>query len=512
MQAKANRPISRRIISGLDLLSVKEMSRADGLAVAAGISSLELMENAGRAVAEEVVRRWPQAERVAVLCGPGNNGGDGYVAARRLRDHGYVVRVGSLVAADALEGDAAEMARRWTGDVMAATAGDWRDADVVVDALFGAGLSRNLAGDAARVVNALRASGLPVVAVDVPSGIHGDTGAIMGAAVRAVATVTFFRLKPGHLLLPGRRHCGEVALAQIGIPDGVLEEIDPRAWRNAPALWLEHFPWPAIEGHKYDRGHAVVVSGPAERTGAARLGAQGALRIGAGVVTVASSEKALPVNAAHLTAIMLARAEGAAGLSELLSDKRKNSVLIGPGAGIGARTRDEVQAVLRSGAAATLDADALTSFEEQPEELFAALRSREGLAAMTPHHGEFERLFPDLVALPKLERTRAAARRATAVVALKGPDTVVASPDGRAAIADNGPAWLATAGSGDVLAGFVAGLLAQTMPVFEAACAAVWLHGAAASEFGPGLIAEDLPEALPALLRRLKIEAGQSSP
>jgi ADP-dependent NAD(P)H-hydrate dehydratase / NAD(P)H-hydrate epimerase len=510
-----------------DVLTAAEMARADAAAVTYGVPGLTLMENAGRAVAEAAAElAGPPGATVAVACGPGNNGGDGLVAARLLREKGYRVRVGLLGGRDRLKGDAAEMARRWGADIAALTPALVADADVIVDALFGAGLSRPLEGVAADVVAAINASGKPVVAVDVPSGLDGTTGTVAGPVVQATRTVTFFRLKPGHLLLPGRTLCGEVRLADIGIPAHVLADIAPRTFANGPSLWGASYPWPRLEGHKYTRGHVVVVSGPAEQTGAARLGARGALRVGAGLVTLVGPPTATAINATHLTAIMVKAVGSDGALTEFLSDVRRNAVLIGPGAGVGGGTAATVQTVLAAPAAAVLDADALTSFAPgagnqpvraagfgfvvrgaepgpAPEGLFAAIKARQAPVVLTPHEGEFGRLFGDQAGC-KLDRARRAAAASGAVVILKGPDTVIAAPDGRAAINANAPPWLATAGAGDVLAGFVTGLLAQQMPAFEAACAAAWLHGECATAFGPGLIAEDLPETLPQVLKGLR--------
>ena len=488
----------------LELLTAEEMGRADALAIAGGVAGATLMENAGRAVAEEVARRFPDAGTVAVLCGPGNNGGDGFVAARHLRERGYKVRLGFDGDEARLPEDASAMARRYTGTREQLGDGLLAGADVVVDALFGAGLARPLEGKLARLIDSVNASSLPVIAIDVPSGIDGTTGEVRGTAIRATATVTFFRRKPGHLLLPGRLYCGAVRLADIGIPASVLSEIAPKTFANEPALWRGAFPWPGLESHKYARGHAIVVSGPVDSTGAARLGARGALRLGAGLVTVASPRDALQVNAAALTAIMVREAGDARGLEALLTDRRKNAVLVGPGAGVGDRVKAMVLAALHADAAVVLDADALTSFAGDPGALFAAIAAHAGPVVLTPHDGEFSRLFPDLAAtLPKLERARTGAARAGAILVLKGADTVVAAPDGTASINATTSPFLATAGSGDVLAGMILGLLAQAMPAFEAASAAVWLHGAAAIDFGPGLIAEDLPEILPKVLQDL---------
>ena len=487
----------------LELLTADEMARADRLTIEGGVKGATLMENAGRAVADEVGRRFPDVGTVAILCGPGNNGGDGFVAARHLKDRGYEVRLGFNGDPARLPEDAAAMAKRWDGARETLRPDLLVRAEVVVDALFGAGLARPIEGELAALIDRVNASGLPVVAVDVPSGIDGTTGKVRGTAICAIATVTFFRLKPGHLLLPGRSHCGEVSVADIGIPDSVLATIAPKTFANEPALWLADFPWPKPEGHKYARGHAVVVSGPLYSTGAARLGARGALRVGAGLVTVASPRDALAVNASALTAIMVREAEDARGLASLLGDERKNAVLIGPGVGVGERIKAMVLTALASKAAVVLDADAITAFADDPAALFAAIKSRRAQVVMTPHDGEFARLFSDIDAVSKLERTRAAAARSGAILLLKGADTVVASPDVTASINAMTSPWLATAGSGDVLGGMVAGLLAQGMSGFRAASAAVWLHGAAARTFGPGLIAEDLPEMLPAVLRDL---------
>ena len=487
----------------LELLTAEEMGRADRLTIQDGIKGAVLMENAGRAVADEVSRRFPDAETVMVLCGPGNNGGDGFVAARHLRERGYKVRLGFNGDPTRLPTDAAAMAKLWSEGRVKLSADLLAGSDVVVDALFGAGLARPIEGAFAELIDDVNASGLPVVAIDVPSGIDGTTGEVRGTAIEAVSTVTFFRLKPGHLLLPGRLHCGEVKLAQIGIPDSLLTTIAPKAFANEPLLWLSNFPWPKPAGHKYARGHAVVVSGPAYSTGAARLGARGALRVGAGLVTVASPRDAIKVNAAQLTAIMVREANDARALANLLADERKNAVLIGPGILVGERTKELVFAALASNAAVVLDADAITSFSDDAKRLFAAIRSRKAPVIMTPHDGEFARLFGDIRAASKLERAREAAARSGAVILLKGSDTVVAAPDAIASVNATTSQWLATAGSGDVLGGMVAGLLAQRMTAFQAASAAVWLHGSAAKAFGPGLIAEDIPEMLPGVLRDL---------
>ncbi len=511
------------------LLTPAEMGQADRLTIDGGIAGIDLMTSAGRAVADTACRMVRHEATVLVLAGPGNNGGDGFVAARFLRQRGY--RVAVLLLGERVSGDAAlALERMEAGGVRAesldeqALAAALSGAGLVVDALFGAGLDRPLSGLAETVVRRLGDSGVPVLAVDLPSGVNGASGQVMGCALKATRTITFFRLKPGHLLLPGRLLCGPVECVDIGIPEDVLATIGAQTFRNGPGLWAQAHRPPQPEGHKYGRGHAVVVSGPALSTGAARLAAGAALRAGAGLVTVATPPSAALVNAMHLTAVMIRSFKGAEGLVELLRDPRLNAVAIGPGAGVGEKTRALVEACLSTPGAAprsvVLDADALTVFADDPAALFAVLAAHAGATdggdgssgvVLTPHDGEFARLFPDLVAAQvpsKLERARRAAQRSGAVVILKGADTVIAAPDGRAAINDNAPPWLATAGSGDVLAGIVTGLLAQGMPAFEAAAMAVWLHGAAGTACGVAMTAEDLEPALRGVIADLPRDEG----
>jgi hydroxyethylthiazole kinase-like uncharacterized protein yjeF len=477
------------------VLSIEQMSAADAGAAAAGVSGQALMENAGRSVADAIMARFAAAPLI-VLCGPGNNGGDGFVVARRLAQAGWAVRVALLGERERLKGDAAGAARGWQGAVVPVSPTVLAGAGLVVDALFGAGLTRPLEGPARDTIGALRQSRLPVVAVDLPSGLHGDTGEILGDAAPAKLTVTFHRLKIGHLLLPGRTLLGEVVIGDIGIPNEVDRSLDIQLWANTPLLWRAHLPRRTPSSHKYSQGHALVLGGGRSSSGAARLAARAALRAGAGAVTVLCPEEALPIYAAQLTAVMVAPFEDDAAFGQQLVDPRRTALLLGPGAGIGEPLQRRVRLALASGKVCILDADALTSFAEQPEQLFGQIR---GPCLFTPHEGEFARVFR--LEGDKLTRARQAARQSGAIMLIKGADTVVASPDGRAAIQPDAPSSLATAGSGDVLAGTALGLAAQGMPLFEAAAAAVWLHAAAAATCGAGLIAEDLSEALPAVLR-----------
>ncbi|MCR4267623.1 NAD(P)H-hydrate dehydratase [Nitratireductor sp. ZSWI3] len=494
----------------LEILTPEEMGAMDRRAVQAGpFDGYRLMRNAGAAATAEILPRFTEAAGFDVLCGPGNNGGDGYVVARLLAERGLDVRL-FATAAPRAGSDAARAADECPLAARALEAFRPRPNRPVVDALFGAGLSKAVSGAEAQAIGRVDAAGAPVIAIDLPSGVSGWNGAVLGAAFEALLTITFFRKKPGHLLYPGRALCGETVLAEIGIADALLTDAGVTLWENGPALWRGAFPDPAPDAHKYSRGHAAVFSGGPGATGAARLAARGAARIGAGAVTLLTPASALLVNAAHLTAIMLRRVDTVDDVATFLAERRPSAAVLGPGFGVGETTRAFGLSLLQHGGSGlkgvVFDADAITSFAAQPDALFAAARA-EGApsAVLTPHEGEFGRLFADLAASgpSKVERARTAAARAGAVVVLKGADTVVAAPDGRAVINTNATPFLATAGSGDVLSGIIAGLMAQAMPAFEAAAAGVWLHGEAGRRFGAGLIAEDLPELLPELLDEL---------
>ncbi len=476
------------------LLSVAQMGEADRLTIAAGLSGSQLMQNAGDAVAREIERRW-SPRRVAVLCGPGNNGGDGFVVACALREAGWPVTVALLGDLERLPGDARHHAGRWNDATLRVSPTAIEGAELVVDALFGSGLNRALDAAVIATLRAARDRGAPVIAIDVPSGVNGDSGAALGA-VGAACTVTFARKKPGHVLLPGRELCGDLVVADIGLSAAALESLKADTWENQPGLWVSQLAQPQLSANKYSRGHALVYGGY-PMTGAARMAARAAARIGAGLTTIAVPKSAVPVYAAAVTSIMLQPLENTEDLGHLLSDPRYSACLIGPGAGVNETTRRHAFEMLRSGRAVVLDADAISVFQQEPGELFGAI----GVAVLTPHEGEFRRLFS--VTGDKLTRARVAARESGAVIVLKGADTVIAAPDGRAIINGNAPPTLATAGSGDVLGGLILGLLAQGMDAFLAAAAAVWIHGSAAARFGPGLLAEDLPDLVPAVLRSL---------
>ena len=472
--------------SGREILTVAQMTAADRAAIGAGAAGGLLMERAGAGVAQTILARWTR-RRVTVLCGPGNNGGDGYVIARTLAQAGWPVRTASMARAH-LGGDAAVAAGSWTGPDGPLNVSAIEDAELIVDALFGAGLARPLAGEARAVLEAAERAGVPIVAVDLPSGLPGDAPGPLDYAPRCALTVTFHRKKPAHVLEPARGYCGDIVVVDIGL-DAPGPEV--ALFENGPELWLADFPWPAEDAHKHDRGGLLVVSGHMTHSGAARLAARAGLRIGAGLVTVASPPDAVLVNAAHLEAVMLTAFAGPAELA--LAAERAKAAVVGPAAGVNEATAENVLALAEADLSVVVDADGLTVFKDDPERLFGALEARD---VLTPHPGEFERIFPGLLkeSPDRVAAARGAAKRAGAVVLLKGPDTVIAAPDGRAVVNTNGSPWLATAGSGDVLAGFIGGLLAQGMDSFQAACAGAWIHAACASAYGPGLIAEDLPD------------------
>ena len=483
------------------LLNSNQMATADKVAISGGISGGSLMANAGQAVVNEIAARWgPQ--QTTILCGPGNNGGDGFVIARLLRERGWSVRLGLLGSSAGASVDAQGHAKLWGGPNEEFSVDLLKDATLVVDAIFGAGLSRPIDGRALEVLKAVK--GRTCVAVDIPSGVDGDTGAIHGFAPKADLTVTFFRKKPGHLLLPGRNLCGELIVADIGIPDTVLETILPNAAENSPALWLSSMPILDPCDHKFCRGYAVI-AGSAEMPGAAILAAAGARRAGAGMVSLAVPREAAAICrlAAQGAVVRVVRDTGT--FEAVVEDPRVSAVLVGPGLGVTVSARERVLAAFKHERPVILDADAISVFENNRDLLFS---SASRPYVMTPHEGEFKRLF-DLDG-DKVSRARSAASESGAIIVLKGADTVIAAPDGRAVINCNAPPTLATSGSGDVLAGIVTSLIAQGMEPFEAAAAGVWMHGQAAKEFGLGLIAEDLPEIIPKVLKDLKTEEGQA--
>lgn len=477
------------------ILTAAETAAADRAAIAGGVAGTTLMARAGAAVADAICARFSPRPTV-VLCGPGNNGGDGYVVARLLKARGWPVSV--RADGPPQTEDARDAAAGWDGEV-APLAGPLAG-KLIVDALFGVGLTRPLSGEAAALATRAAAHPERVVAIDVPSGLPGDGAAPIGPCFAAGLTVTFHSRKPAHVLQPGASRCGEVVVADIGLGD-----TPTKLFENGPDLWLPRFPWPTAQSYKHSRGQLVAVSGEAWSTGAARLSARGALRIGAGLVTILSPPQSIAANAAHLEAVMLRPFETDLDLERIAADV--DAAIIGPAAGVNETTMLNVLALARTGAALVIDADAITVFRNDPEALFSLLDRDD---VLTPHAGEFERLFPGMLkaAPERIAAARQAAARAGAVVVLKGPDTVIAAPDGRAAVNMNGSPWLATAGSGDVLAGFVGGLMAQGMDSFEAACAGVWIHAEAGEAHGPGLISEDLPDLAPGVLRRLYDERG----
>jgi ADP-dependent NAD(P)H-hydrate dehydratase / NAD(P)H-hydrate epimerase len=510
-----------------ELLSAAQMRAIETAAIAAGkVTGLELMERAGQGVVEAIFAAWPDWARtprkVVVLCGPGNNGGDGFVIARLLADKGWQVETHLLGDPDDLPLDAKANHDRWIAKgpnkpLNERSFGTVKSPpDLVVDALFGTGLKREIEGDAAFLLGNLETLrqefGVKCVAVDIPSGVCADSGRPLGCFPQVDLTVTFHTEKPGHCLERADSHCGRVVVWDIGLPHA------EQSRQRAAHVWKVEPPSRAVldkpgTSQKYDFGHALILSGGAGKTGAARLAARGALRVGAGLVTLGVPKPALPEVAGQITALMMVPVSTADDLGEVLWDTRINALCLGPGLGPDRgkdnRARDLVETALSMGRALVLDADALSMFRTDPDALLSKLHDK---CVLTPHGGEFARLFPDIAkrlqkepksgpAYSRVDAVRAAAKRAGCTILLKGPDTVIAGPDGQCAIHsalfERAAPWLATAGSGDVLAGFVTGLLARGFAPMLAAETAAWLHVQCAVNFGPGLIAEDIADALP---------------
>jgi NAD(P)H-hydrate epimerase len=496
-----------------EIFSVEGVRRADAYASGHGRSGWALMQAAGAAVADEVRRRWNPCQTV-IFAGPGNNGGDGLVIARRLSEAGWPVRVERVFPGKEWTGDAHVAAQHWSGPVHSAGTDSIAGAELIIDAIFGTGLTRPPEGVAAKLIKAISSSGLPVVAVDIPSGLNGDRGRTEGEAVRADLTVTFHRLRPAHLLQPSRQYCGEIVCADIGIPEHEPPEGDVVARWNHPGLWPD---WPhsgVPDTHKHRRGRLAVLSGPAKSTGAARMAAEAGLRAGAGLVTMLTPPGAALVNASHLTEVMIRSFDHSDAFLEALDDLRATAAVLGPAAGKTDALKEIVIAALSRPLPVVLDGDALSVFEDDPGHLLGHLRHHD---VITPHAGEFERLFPGLTgtALNKIEAARAAAEKAGCVVVYKGADSVIAVPGRTPRINTHASPALATAGTGDTLAGLIGGLLAQGAPAFDAASAAVWLHGEAGLRLGPGLIAGELADAMPGVMqdlaRRRRIAAARAA-
>lgn len=473
------------------LVTPSAMGRIDAAAVSSGLDGYGLMEAAGAHVAACVLAHFPGIQRAVVLCGPGNNGGDGHVAARLLSQSGVpVIRYGVQPKAG---GDAALADAEC--DLPLLTLDDWKpeSGDVIVDALFGAGLDRPVGPEIAALIDRGRMARTPVVSVDLPSGLSGRTGEPTGPCFQAAHTVTFAALKPGHLLMPGRDLCGDVELCDIGIPARLIVSNDA-VWRNHKGLYQNQLPAVSAAQHKYSRGHVVVFSGPLISGGAARLAAMAGLRAGAGLVSLATPPGAVMAQATHLTAIMQRAIGDAEALSAWLEDGRLSAFVLGPGFGDFEKAQTYCGLLAQSGRPVVLDADGLSAFAGRADELGQLFGGNVRLM-VTPHEGEFRRFFPALAddkSMSKVDRARAAAQMLNAVVIYKGPDSVIAAPDGRAALNSDAPSWLATAGSGDVLAGIAGSLLGQGMPLFEAGCASVALHADAGRRAGNALTAEDL--------------------
>lgn len=486
--------LRKRALREHAVLSAADTAVCDAYAVESGVASFSLMQTAGSRLAEAILQRWGRRPAL-IACGPGNNGGDGYICAARLLAAGWPVTVAAMGDPEQLKGDARKAYLAWDGPVQSVEHADPSAFGLIVDALFGAGLDRPLTGAVAEFCQRVNASPGIVVAVDLPSGQKGDAAEADGPVIAADLTMTFHTAKPAHLLEPAASVCGERVVVDIGIPDGWESRATLVALRNSPALWADQLPVTGTQSHKHQRGRLLVFTGDASSTGAGRLAGEAGSRAGAGLVTLASPVDAVPVNAAHSTAVMVRPWAGGHESEAIAQACRADVAVIGPGAGIGAGTKQAVESLLTARARAVLDADALTSYENDLPELLDSLRPDD---VLTPHVGEFRRIFPGVLeaSAHKLEAACEAAHLAGCTVLLKGPDTIIAAPGRTAVINRHASPVLATAGSGDVLAGVIGGLMAQGMGGFDAACGAAWLHGDAGQRIGTGLTAERLLEAI----------------
>lgn len=467
----------------------------DSAALRSGALLSNLLWAAAQAVAAQVMLRWPHG-RILVLCGKGLNGADGFLCAELLRRQGRQVDVLSFFPDEALSSPTAWAQEQCKSQRVKLCDLSLSSYQLLIDGLLGAGLNRPLDAQTCALLKRVEQAQLPVCAIDLPSGLNGQTGQVMGGALKADCTVSFERFKPAHALLPGRVYCGDILLSDVGLPASAYDQVSVDTWINVPQVWSAFFPWPSLSSHKYCRGHALIIGG-ARLSGASRLAARAAQRVGTGLVTLQVPASVWRVCAAALESVMVTPIE-----DDFAADPRVSALLCGPGAGLNDQTRLRVLHLLATGKPTVLDADALSVFKGRPQQLWCAI---EQTCVLTPHEGEFARLF-DFDMPGKLERARAAAIQCGAVVVLKGADTVIAAPDGRCCINVCAPPFLATAGSGDVLAGLITGLLAQGMPAFEAAAAAVWIHAQAALLHGPGLIPEDILAGVPYVLGRLLSE------
>lgn len=495
MRYLATLNMTRIHIHKMKIFTAANVKEADEMSEKLGTPAIVLMNNAGRKVAElteKIIKQKKCGDAIYVICGAGNNGGDGLVAAKYLKNKGYDIRVGLVgdfrkitpLTQNALESAVSAGIEAETFDKEYLL-----QSDVVIDAIFGVGLKRDIEGEIADVIKEINNSKSLKIAVDIPSGVCADTGSIKSVAVNADATVTFQNPKLGNLLLPGKENCGELFIEDIGIPEEVVDLIESIYLLNTPELWQHLLPKPKLSDHKYTKGHVVVIGGDIESTGAAKLASEAALRTGSGLVTIACDAESLPIYATSLKSVMAKKVKDPELLEKFISERKVNTVIIGPGSGNDLYSALRVTTCLDAGLRCIIDADVFTNFKNKPQDLVKALKKNKN-CVLTPHEGEFKRVFK--LEGNKVERASQAAKSCDNVVVLKGNDTVIAAPDGRIVINNNAPTYLATAGSGDVLSGIIGGLLAQGMPLFEAACAGVYLHSETANKLGKGMIAEDI--------------------
>jgi len=488
------------------LLNNEAMEQLDRDTISCGTLGIQLMEQAGSSAVEQICHHYSPIPTL-VLCGPGNNGGDGFVIARLLAQQGFNVQVAQALPKGHYQNDAAIMEQKYIGEAIAleecCKVIDDQQYQLVIDALFGTGLNRPIEGIYHTVLQKVSTLKAPIVAIDIPSGINGNTGQVQGIAAPAMLTVTFAFKKLGHTLIPGRDYCGKIIVTDIGHPPNLLQDIRSDYIENHPELWQKYLPSPSNQSHKYNRGYTLIYGGPIACTGASRMASYAALRAGAGICSIACTPAALPIYAASVTAIMTKSYSSDAELNKMLDSNKLNALLIGPGAGVNDTTRRHTLMMLNTQLPCVLDADALTCFSDNPQILFNAIKQRNAATILTPHSGEFDRIFGITTPEKRIESVMKAAMNSGAIIILKGADSIIGTPDGNVTINTHASFHLATAGAGDVLAGIIAGLLATNMPPYKAVQAAIWIHGECGIRCGKGLIAEDLIDVLPNILHSL---------
>jgi len=484
------------------ILTNEEMAEADQMTIASGVPSIELMENAGKAVFNNIPIK--NIDRVLLLIGPGNNGGDGFVVARLLIEIGISVDI-FFYNNGKISNDCKINKDKIDSQSFISEIRNYSSYSYVIDALFGTGFTRKIPSQLEKIFSIVKKNKIPVYAIDIPSGINGNSSIVNGDCLECVKTITFFNKKKCHYLYPGKNFCGEVIVEDIGIKTDVFKEMMPKIRNNNPELWIKEFPFPSSFDHKYSRGLLIINCGPIYKTGAARLAGRSAMRVGAGAVKLICDDEAAKVLEPQISVELISVVKEKNEIQQIFKDRKVSSILVGPGNGVNDETKSRTLLALAFVKHVVIDADAITCFEKNPKELFVDTYPH---TILTPHEGEFRRLFGDEIASieDKVVKTVEASKLAGSIVVLKGADTIIANPEGQAVINSSEAPYLATAGSGDVLAGIIASLVGDNkMSAFNAACAGTWIHSKLGELIGAGLIAEDLIDNIPLIIKKLQI-------